>query len=317
MLLALSSSFRSQQQIFIIPERAPPSAGIDAPGQPRFVGDNRFEIWGRYMGLQVVETSRKTMENDDSSNRSVKTVDTALQIVELLDDLGGATLTTLANELGMPRSTLHPYLQTLLQREYLQKDEDTYRLSLRFLDHGVKRQHAELVYEYSGPFLEQVARETKEIAWLVVEEHGKAVCLRKAEGEHAIQPYKRVGKRLTMHNIASGKAILAMLPEDRVWEIVDKYGLPENTGDTVTDPEDLFAELEEIRDTGIAYNDGESMEGFRAVASPICPGGELCGSIVVSGPKDRIRDERFREELPDIVLGTTNALELEMAAEME
>lgn len=269
------------------------------------------------MWVQVDDTSTRPMKNDETSNRSVKTVDTALRIVDVLDESGEATLTTLANELDMPRSTLHPYLQTLLEREYLQKDQDTYRLSLRFLDHGVKRQHAELVYEYSGPFLEQVAQETKEIAWLVVEEHGKAVCLRKAEGEHAIQPYKRVGKRLTMHNIASGKAILAMLPEDRVREIIDKYGLPEETGDTVTDPEDLLAELAEIRETGIAYNDGESMEGFRAVASPICPKGQLCGSIVVSGPKDRIRDERFREELPDIVLGTTNALELEMAATME
>jgi IclR family acetate operon transcriptional repressor len=257
------------------------------------------------------------MEKDDTGKRSVKTAETVFEIVDLLDEVESASLTTIATELDMPRSTLHPYLTTLVDQEYLRKEGDDYRLSLKFLDHGVKAQQNEPVYEISAPFLDQIAEETREIVWLVVEEHGKAVCLRKAEGEHAIQPYKRVGLRMTMHDIASGKAILAELGDDRVREIIDRYGLPERTERTITDPDELFAELEEIRETGIALNDGESMEGFRAVASPICPQGTLCGSLVVSGPKNRIRDERFGEELPQIVSGTTNALELELASQMD
>jgi IclR family acetate operon transcriptional repressor len=254
------------------------------------------------------------MKEDDTRKRSVKTAETVFEIVELLDGVGAASLTTIATELDMPRSTLHPYLTTLVDQEYLCKEGNEYRLSLKFLDHGITVQQNEPVYEASAPFLEQVADETREIVWLVVEEHGKAVCLRKAEGEHAIQPYKRIGLRMTMHDIASGKAILAELDDRRVREIVDQHGLPERTERTITDTDELFAELEEIRETGVALNDGESMEGFRAVASSICTDGTLRGSLVVSGPRNRIRGERFREELPRIVSGTTNALELELAS---
>ncbi|WP_435348550.1 IclR family transcriptional regulator [Haloarchaeobius sp. HRN-SO-5] len=256
------------------------------------------------------------MDGDDTRKRSVKTAETVFDIVELLADADSASLTTIADHLDMPRSTLHPYLTTLVDREYLRKDGDEYLLSFKFLDHGVAAQQNELVYEVSAPFLEQVAEETKEIVWLVVEEHGRAVCLRKAEGEHAIQPYKRIGLRMTMHDIASGKAILAELPDERVREIVDHHGLPARTDRTITDVDELIAELEEIRETGVAFNDGESMEGFRAVASPICPSGTLYGSLVVSGPKNRISGERFTEDLPDIVSGTTNALELELTSRM-
>lgn len=254
------------------------------------------------------------MAGNDTPQRSVKTAETVFEIVEILGEAERATLTDLADRLDMPPSTLHTYLTTLLEGGYLRKEDNEYQLSLKFLDYGVRVQKSEALYEASAPFLEQISNETKEIAWVVVEEHGEAVSLRKAKGERAIQPYKRLGGRLTMHDIAAGKAILAELDDERVWEIIDEHGLPRRTENTITDPEELFDELDEIRETGVAFNDGESMEGFRAVASPVCPGDTPYGSIVVSGPKNRIRDERFRDELPEIVSGTTNALELELAS---
>lgn len=250
--------------------------------------------------------------DDDTPGRSVKTAERAFRIIELLDDIEEASLTTIADHLDMPRSTLHTYLSTLLDQQYLTKEGNTYRLSLKFLDYGVKVQQNEPIYGTCEPFLEQVAHQTEEIAWVVVEEYGRAVCLRKAEGELAIQPYKRVGARLSMHDIAAGKALLAELSDDRVHEIIDQYGLPRRTENTITDPDALFDELDEIRETGVAFNDGESMDGFRAVASPICPNGELHGALVVSGPKNRFQDDRFRDELPEVVTGTTNAIELEL-----
>jgi DNA-binding IclR family transcriptional regulator len=254
------------------------------------------------------------MDDDTPTKRSVKTAERTFRIIDLLGDIESASLTTIAEHLDMPRSTLHTYLSTLLEQQYLRKEGDEYRLSLKFLDYGVKVQQNELIYRMSEPFLEQLARETKEIAWLVVEEHGRAVCLRKAEGERAIQPYKRVGARLTMHAIASGKALLAELSDERIREILDQYGMPKRTEKTITDPEELFAEIEEIRETGVAFNDCESMEGFRAVASAISTDGELHGSIVVSGPANRFQGDRFRTELPEILTGTTNALELELVS---
>lgn len=247
----------------------------------------------------------------------MKSAERAFKIIDLLNEIEAASLTTIADHLDMPRSTLHTYLSTLLDHQYLRKDGNEYRLSLKYLDYGVNVQQNEPIYDVCEPFLEQVAQETKEIAWIVVEEHGLAVCLRKAEGERAIQPYKRIGARLTMHNIASGKALLAEMSDERVEEIIDRYGLPKSTERTISSRDALFEELEEVRETGYARNDGESLDGFRAVASSICPRDELYGSLVVSGPANRFQGDRFQYELPEIVTGTTNALELELMSSRE
>jgi Mn-dependent DtxR family transcriptional regulator len=61
------------------------------------------------------------MEKDDTGKRSVKTAETVFEIVDLLDEVGSASLTTIATELDMPRSTLHPYLTTLVDQEYVSR----------------------------------------------------------------------------------------------------------------------------------------------------------------------------------------------------
>lgn len=252
------------------------------------------------------------MMGKHGASRPIKTADTIFGIIKILTATEQASLTELADELDIPRSTLHSHLATLVNHEYLVKEDKKYRLSLKFLNHGARARENNPLYDISAPILDQVADQTDEIVWLVAEEYGKVVCLRKAEGKLAIQPYKKVGSRLTMHNIAAGKAILAKLSEEHVDEIIGKYGLPKYTENTITDPDELFEELEAIRETGVAFNDGESMEGFRAVASPICLDDEPHGSIVVSGPKQRMRDRRFREEIPEIISGAANAIALKL-----
>jgi DNA-binding IclR family transcriptional regulator len=254
------------------------------------------------------------MISEDEGSGLVGSVTTMFDIVEILAKKGEANLTELANELDMPRSTLHGYLSTMVESEYIVKDGREYQLGLKFLEKGVMAQRYKEIYQKSGQFLDQLAEQTDEIVWLVVEEYGEAVCLRKVEGKLAIQPYKQIGKRLHMHNIAAGKAILSQLPRSEVDQIIDKHGLPQYTNQTITEREQLFAELDEIKDTGVAFNDEESLEGFRAVASPVCTDEGVEGSIVVSGPKNRFMGERFDEELPKTILGTTNALELELSS---
>lgn len=255
------------------------------------------------------------MATKSKRNRQVKTADTVFGIIETLHELDGAGVTELADELGMAKSTVHDHLSTMVEKEYLIKEDRTYRLGLRFLDHGMYAKHSLGVSPIVQPNLNQMSDETGEIAWFLVEDYGKGVYLNKAKGERAVQPYGKIGNRVDLHSIAAGKAILAELPEQRVREIIDRHGLEPQTKATITDPDQLFEELETIRETEVAFNDEESLDGHRAVASPVNPNDRLHGAIVVSGPKNRLRGDRFREEIPEIVSGTANAIELELAAQ--
>ncbi|AGB38906.1 IclR family transcriptional regulator [Natronococcus occultus] len=254
------------------------------------------------------------MTGDNTGQRTVKTAETVVDIIETLSELERASLTELAAALDMPRSTLHVHLSTLVEQELLVKEENEYRLGMTFLCHGTKVQKRNALYQKSGEFLRQVARQTEEIVWLVVEEYGEGVCLRKEKGELAVQPYKQIGKRITLHDTAAGKSILSQFTEPQIREIAEKNGLQDRTPNTITDLDELLEEIETVRERNVAFNDEESIEGFRAVASPVsAPDGQV-GAIVVSGPKNRLRGEQFSETIPEIVSGAANALELELSS---
>lgn len=245
----------------------------------------------------------------------VKTTATVFEIVEALDEMGEATLTELADHLGFAKSTAYDHLTTMVEHEYVVKEDKQYRLGLRFLKCGINTKRNLRVSQLAQPTLEQLTEQTNEIAWLMVEEYGKGVYVNKAKGKFAVQPYGKMGNRVHLHDIAAGKAILAHLPEPRVREIIEQHGLPRRTEHTITDPDELFDNLAEIRERGVSFNDCESMENFRAVASPIVTGETLHGSIVVSAPKNRMRSAKFHEEVPDLVAGAANALELELMSQ--
>jgi DNA-binding IclR family transcriptional regulator len=249
---------------------------------------------------------------DDSPKRSVKTADTIFGIVEFLLENGGSGVKEIAESQEMAQSTVHSHLATLLDHEYVVKDGTTYRLSLKFLDHGIRVRRELPLTRAAKPVIEQLSDDTGEVAWVVVEEHGRAVYLMKSSGENAVRTRGRVGRRTTMHDIAAGKAILAHLPESRVGDIIDAFGLPERTDNTITERETLDEELESIRDQGYAINDGETTEKVRAVASPIIWDNEVRGAVGIAGPKHRLSGERFTESIPTKILEAVDTIELKL-----
>jgi DNA-binding IclR family transcriptional regulator len=251
---------------------------------------------------------------ENTSGRTVSTANKTFEIIEFIDSVGSARLNEIATQLDIANSTAHDHLSTLVNCEYLVKNGYEYQLGLKFLSHGIRVRNQYEVYEAASSSLSQIAEKTGEIVWLVTEEYGRAVYLDKALGEAAIQPYGTIGGRVDLHSIAAGKSILAHLPEDRVNKIIDKWGLNSMTEHTITDSEELKRELDVIRSQGYALNDEESMLGFRAVGAPILVNETPVGSIAVSGPKNRISDDKFEQKFPEIVSGTTNAIELSLVS---
>jgi DNA-binding IclR family transcriptional regulator len=234
------------------------------------------------------------------------------EVIESLRRRNGATVTELAEDLDIAKSTAHAHLSALEQQEFLVKDGQTYRLSLRFLDLGIHvRSQIELT-QVAEPLLSKLAEETGEAVWLITEEHGLAVYLDKSMGENALQIQSSIGERSHLHYLAAGKSLLAYLPRDDVETIIRRRGLPEKTDDTITDPDELLEELDEIRDRGYAFNENEEIDGVRGVGAPVCADGRAIGALGIGAPENRLRGDRFREEVPNHLLGATNEIELRL-----
>jgi len=247
----------------------------------------------------------------ETHKNKVKSVERTFRIVGGLQELDGAGVTELSSHLDLPKSTVHNYLSTLEREAYVVKEDDQYRVGLRFLEHGAFARNQSELFEVARPELDRLAEETGELVNLLVEEHGKGIYLYRTRGENAVRVKEHVGNRVSLHSTALGKAILAHYSDRRLDEIIERHGMPATTDRTVTDREELDEALETVREQGVAFDDEERLSGLRCVAAPVLSNDDrVLGAISVSGPSHRFDGDRFRDELPQRVLETANVLEL-------
>jgi len=252
------------------------------------------------------------MTDTTAPGRRIKTADRLFHIVQTIQELDGATPTELADTMDISVSTVHNYLTTLVAAQYVVNNGGVYEIGLRFLDHGVHAQQNRAVYSVARNPLKELAEETGEVIWLMVEEHGYAINIDKMMGANAVQTFGRVGKRSPLHCHAAGKAILAALPPERVTEIITTRRLDAMTPKTITDKETLLSELDQIRDQGYASNDGELIPSVRSVSAPIVTESQVHGAVSIGGPEHKLQGEYFEQELPALVKGVTNEIELKL-----
>lgn len=251
--------------------------------------------------------------------RTLQTVSRAFDVIRALEALDGAGVTELANHLDLSKSATYNYLSTLREETFVVKNGDTYELSLQFLLVGEYVRNQNILYRLGRAELDELAAKTGEYAHLSTEQHGLGVNLYKVAGEKAVGTNYQTNKLQKpdyLHFSATGKAILAQLPRERVDWIIDKYGLTGKTENTITDRDALFAALDQIREQGYALNDEEEITGLQAIGAPITNRhGRVLGSVSVSGPVKRMKDPDYHDDLVDQVVNAANVIEVNVNME--
>jgi DNA-binding IclR family transcriptional regulator len=241
----------------------------------------------------------------------VQAVDIACEILDALRRNGRSGVTELAEELGYAKSAVHTQLATLVANELAVKEGTSYRLSLQYLDfaESVKGQIGK--YDAIVSEVDSLAEKTGETAQFAIEEHGWAVYLYKCEGESGVATASSVGKQVHLHSTAIGKAILSLYDKVRVEEIIDERGLPAQTASTITTKEELMEELQKTRERGFALDDEEQISGLRCISTPVVDDNdEPIGALSLSGPSQRITDERINSKLKTEISESSNVIQL-------
>jgi DNA-binding IclR family transcriptional regulator len=124
-----------------------------------------------------------------------------------------------------------------------------------------------------------------------------------------------IGQRLPAYATASGKAILAFLPEKAVLHILNQ-GMPRLTPYTHVTPEAFFTDLISVRERGFALSEQELEDDINAVAAPVFDmEGRPIASVAVASPAFRLTHERMMEIGPVLVSVTREiSQEVKMAA---
>jgi IclR family transcriptional regulator, acetate operon repressor len=253
---------------------------------------------------------------DRSERHSIQSVDRAMTLLEAIAEAGGeSTLTELSRRTQLNISTCHHLLSTLVQRGYVAKVpvRRSYALGARI--HYLCNASLQVdLPARAAPFIERINERTGETVHLAVLQGDAMMKVAKRESRHAVRvDTGTLGKSDAPHATATGKAMLAWLPEDDMRRVLSN-GLPRFTPKTITEWPDLIEALRHVRRNGYAIDDEEYQPGVICIGAPIRDhNGAVVGAISASTPTMRAKDDHLtlvREQ----VTAAVRALSAELGA---
>lgn len=181
------------------------------------------------------------------------------------------TFTELVNASGLNKSTLHRLLSICCTEKLVQFDEQrkVYRLGSKLFD-LVRDAHES--HDIQALALDEMLRLYDLFdsnVTIGVPSGLEVVYLRMLEAKSSISPAPQPGMREPVHCSASGKALLAFLPDKVLDTKLSGYGFERFTERTITDPTTFRAALNKVRENGFATNDREEYDYFSGISAPV------------------------------------------------
>jgi IclR family transcriptional regulator, acetate operon repressor len=244
----------------------------------------------------------------------IQSVDRAITLLETIADAGGeATLTEIAGRAELNISTSHHLLSTLVRRGYVTKvpGRRSYALGGRILDIGYAYLRRIDLPQRAERFIARLNETTGETVHLVTLQGDTMVTLAKREARAPHGPGSMT-RPDGAHAKASGKAILAWLPEHEARRVTTAQGMIRFTPNTITEWPALDEELRAVRRNFYSMDREEYQPGLICVGSAVRDHqGAVVASISASTPLARATDAHLKL-ICDGVVEAAHALSAEL-----
>jgi DNA-binding IclR family transcriptional regulator len=216
----------------------------------------------------------------------IQVIARAAQILRSLEHApDGLTLSQLAAAVDLPKSTVHRLIGALETEGFV----TAAGAGKIHLGQGIARLGAATrgnLRDQVRPFLLRLHQDLEETVDLSVLDGASVRFIDHIPAPHRLRAISAVGAAFPLYCTANGKAFLAAMPPEQAGEILPAR-LTALTERTITARKDLWSELEQIRDSGVAYDYEEHTPGICAVGAVIHdPYGPL-GAISVPVPATR------------------------------
>jgi IclR family KDG regulon transcriptional repressor len=256
---------------------------------------------GGEMRATVLPKRRRWIKRDTAIDSS-KSLQKALRILIHMGHHGpDAGVTQLASALGLNKATVYRLLSTMEKFGLLERNEDTerYRLGLALHQLGMKAIESRTLRGESHRLLLEMAKRSQESVSLAVPSAMGVICLDRVDPPNSVITVRTpVGARFPAHCTASGKAVLAYMPEDAIEDILRTNGLMRYTPFTRTKMGDVRQELERTRQRGYAVDGQELERGLSGVAAPVFGSNrQIQAAVGIAGPTMRFRGKELADKI--------------------
>jgi IclR family KDG regulon transcriptional repressor len=211
----------------------------------------------------------------------------------------GIGLAELSKRVGLHSSTAFHLIRTMVQLGYVSqpKDSKKYRVGRRLFTLAAGALDEVELVSMATPILEKLSLETSEASHFAVRSGDDIVVVAKTAGGGMFQLVDRSGAVRPAHATALGKVLAAAMTAAELDRYFQTHELRQYTPKTTVERDALLRELEEVRRSGIAFDDGEFDPEVRCVAVPVRDfAGRVTGAIGISGPIWRLSLQALQDK---------------------
>jgi IclR family transcriptional regulator, KDG regulon repressor len=258
--------------------------------------------------------------DDDAEDRQRVGVQSLGRAFAILEEIArhreGIGLADLSKLVGLHNSTTFHLAKTMVSLGYIRQERNSkrYRVGRPLFALAASALDEIEMVNVATPVLEDLSRETGESSHFAVRMGDSLVVIARTSGPGAFQLTDRVGVVRPAHCTALGKVILASLRPDQLERFLERVELSPSTEKSITETPVLLREIERVRRTGIAFDDGEFNLEVRCVAVPVKDfTGKIVGALGISGPVWRLSNQDLQGRAK-IVQAAANRLSTEFGA---
>ncbi|MCI2423771.1 helix-turn-helix domain-containing protein [Saccharopolyspora sp. K220] len=247
----------------------------------------------------------------------IQSIERALSVIRTFSaDASALTLTDVARRTGLTRAGARRILLTLELLGYVSVKDGKFSLLPRILQLGYAYLASMPVWAVAEPHIKKLADAVNESSSLAVLDGPDITYLLRVQTKRIMRLAVAVGSRLPAYATATGRVLLAHLPEDELDRTLDMTEFRQLTPRTVTNPDQLRKILIRVREQGYAVVDQELEEGVCSIAVAVHdPRSESMASINISAHPARVSAKRLRTEFLPQLQAAAYEIQQELAAQ--
>lgn len=208
----------------------------------------------------------------------------------------GLTLAELSQRLHAPKSSLFPIVHTMADQNFIFFNEavQKYAIGLNAYLVGISYMNRHNVFELVQNEMKHIMEQCSETCQFGILEHNLVLYLAKVDSPEPVRLSSDIGKRLPAYCTSLGKALLSRCTMEELKELYPDPLTP-FTSNTVKTLEELASQLQKVRETSIAVEQGETHPDISCIAVPLSRNHQVAASISVSVPTFRFTPEKRRQ----------------------
>lgn len=248
------------------------------------------------------------------STRLIQSIKRASDILDIfIGEKRAMGITEFAKRLKLPKTTIAGIVQTLESLGYLERDPLTskFRLGPALFQLGMKYATNMDLVIIARAWMERLCFQFMEPVNIGMLVGDKAVVVLRVEPENRFMVFPQAGSVIPLHTTCIGKILCAHMDDSRRDEILSEYPFERLTSNSIDSSKAFLKELSRVRESGIAFDNQESINGLAGVGGPIYNfTGQVIAAFALTGKAETI--QRRREEIVTAVRYTSHQISTQL-----